>query len=50
MQPYQRRVLALRNNFTAHDAFYEALRMPLLTDHRKYAKAAGHGATVEEWP
>lgn len=54
MQPYQRRVLALRNNFTAYDAFYvtlaESLRMPLLTDDRKYAKGAGHTADVETWP
>jgi len=36
MQPFQRRALALRDNFTAYDAFYlalaEALSMPLLTD------------------
>lgn len=54
MQPYQRRVLALRNSFTAYDAFYvalsEALGMPLLTDDRKYAAAPGHTAIVETWP
>lgn len=54
MQPYQRRALALRDNFTAYDAFYvalaESLDMPLLTDDRKYAKAAGHTATIETWP
>ncbi|WP_308467582.1 type II toxin-antitoxin system VapC family toxin [Rathayibacter soli] len=54
MQPYQRRVLALRNNFTAYDAFYvalsESLGMPLLTDDRKYATAPGHTAIVETWP
>ncbi|RCW46825.1 putative nucleic acid-binding protein [Halopolyspora algeriensis] len=53
MQPYQRRALALRDNFTAYDAFYvalaESLGMPLLTDDRKYAKAAAHAATVETW-
>lgn len=54
MQPYQRRVLALRNNFTAYDAFYvalsESLGMPLLTDDRKYATAPNHTATIETWP
>ncbi len=54
MQPYQRRVLALRDNFTAYDAFYialaESLGMPLLTDDRKYAKAPGHMAVIETWP
>lgn len=54
MQPYQRRTLALRNNFTAYDAFYvavaESLQMPLLTDDRKYAKAAGHTAVIESYP
>ncbi len=53
MQPYQRRALALRYNFTAYDAFYvalaESLGMPLLTDDRKYAKAAGHTAVIETW-
>lgn len=53
MQPQQRRVLALRHNFTAYDAFYvalaEALDMPLLTDDRKYAKAAAHSARIETW-
>ncbi|HEY5231529.1 MAG TPA: type II toxin-antitoxin system VapC family toxin [Galbitalea sp.] len=54
MQPYQRRVLALRNNFTAYDAFYvalsESLNMPLLTDDRKYAGAPNHTAIIETWP
>jgi predicted nucleic acid-binding protein len=54
MQPYQRRVLALRNNFTAYDAFYvalsESLGMPLLTDDRKYATAPRHTAIIETWP
>jgi predicted nucleic acid-binding protein len=53
MQPHQRRVLALRDNFTAYDAFYvapaETLGMPLLTDDRKYAKAVGHVAVIETW-
>jgi len=47
----QRRALALRDNFTAYDAFYvalaESLGMPLLTDDRKYAKSAGHTAAIE---
>lgn len=54
MQPYQRRALALRDNFTAYDAFYvalaESLDMTLLTDDRKYAKAPSHTATIETWP
>lgn len=54
MQPYQRRALRLRDNFTAYDAFYvalaESLEMPLLTDDRKYAKVASHQAVIETWP
>ena len=54
MLPYQRRVLALRDNFTAYDAFYvalaESLRVPLLTDDRKYDRAAGHTAIIETFP
>jgi predicted nucleic acid-binding protein len=54
MQPYQRRVLDLRHNFTAYDAFYvaiaESLDEPLLTDDHKYASATGHQAVVETWP
>lgn len=54
MQPYQRRVLALRDNFTAYDAFYlalaESLDEPLLTDDRKFAKAPGGHAIIETWP
>lgn len=53
MQPFQQRVLVLRDNFTAYDAFYvalaEALEMPLLTDDRKHAAASGHRARVETW-
>lgn len=53
MQPYQRRVLALRENLTAYDGFYvalaESLRMPLLADDRKLAPAAGHTAVIETW-
>lgn len=54
MQPHQSRVLALRDNFTAYDAFHvalsEALEMPLLTDDRKYDKAPSHTADIEECP
>jgi len=54
MLPYQRRVLALRDNFTAYDAFYvalaEALRVPLLTDDRTYDRSAGHTAIIETIP
>ncbi len=54
MQPHHRRVLALRDSFTAYDAFYlalaESLGMPLLTDDRKHAKAPGHMAFIETWP
>jgi predicted nucleic acid-binding protein len=53
MHPHLRRVLALRNNFTAYDAFYvalaESLQAPLLTDDRKYQRAAGHNAVIETW-
>lgn len=51
MQPCQRRVLALRNNFTAYEAFHvalaESLRMPLLTDDHRFTKAAGHEVAIE---
>ena len=54
MLPYLSRVLELRGNYTAYDGLYvalaEALDMPLLTDDRKYAKAAGSSATIETWP
>lgn len=54
MQQFQRRVLTLRNNFTAYDAFYvalaESLGVPLLTDDRKYATAPSHTAVIETWP
>lgn len=53
MQPNQGRVLALRDNVTAYDAFYlvlaESLDMPLLTDDRKFAKAPWEGAAIETW-
>jgi Predicted nucleic acid-binding protein, contains PIN domain len=53
-QPYQRRVLMLRDDFTAYDGFYvalaESLGMPLLTDDRKYVTAPNHTAVIETWP
>lgn len=53
MQPYQRRVLSLRDNFTAYDAFYvalaESLSMPLLTDDGKFARSPTQAAAVETW-
>lgn len=53
MQPFHHQVLALRNNFTAYDAFYVTLAallgMPLLTDDRKFAKTPSSGARVETW-
>ena len=54
MQPFQRRVLSLRHNFTAYDGFYvalaESLAMSLLTDDRKFVTAPGHTAIIETWP
>lgn len=51
MLPHQRRVIELRNNLTAYDAFYmvlaESLQMPLLTGD---AKVAGHAASVQVYP
>lgn len=54
MLPLQHRVLELRDNFTAYDAFYvtlaETLDEPLLTDDAKFERApAVHGAVVETW-
>lgn len=53
MQPFQRRVVSLRDNFTAYDAFYvalaESLAMPLLTDDRKFARTPAHSADVQTW-
>lgn len=54
MQPFQRRVLALRDDFTAYDAFYvalaEALDLPLLTDDRKFQRAPAPAAVIETCP
>lgn len=53
MLPIQGRALALRNNFTAYDAFCvtlaELLGAPLLTGDRKFGRAVGHGAAIETW-
>lgn len=53
LQPFQTRVLSLRHNFTAYDAFCvalaEALGMPLLTADRKFANAPGQTAAIETW-
>jgi predicted nucleic acid-binding protein len=54
MPPYLRRVMELRNNFTAYDAFYvalaENLRLPLLTRDAKFSRSGGHGAEVQVYP
>jgi len=54
MLPYQRRVIELRHNLTAYDAFYvalaESLGMPLLTGDIKLAMATGHSADVQTYP
>ena len=54
MQPLQRRVLELRDNFTAYDAFYvalaEALDLPLLTDDGKFARSTSQPSLIETWP
>lgn len=53
MQPFQHRVLALRDNFSAYDAFYlalaESLGLPLLTNDRKFGKAPVRAAVIETW-
>lgn len=53
MLPFQSRVLELRDNFTAYDAFYvvlaEAMRTPLLTGDHKFDRAPGHEAHIEVW-
>ncbi len=54
MQPLQRWVLELRDNFTAYDAFYvalaEALDLPLLTDDGKFARSTSQPTLIETWP
>lgn len=54
MHGLQRRVLDLRHNLTAYDAFYvvlaEALQAPLLTGDGKFARTPDLPVTVETWP
>ncbi|MFT4216647.1 MAG: type II toxin-antitoxin system VapC family toxin [Micropruina sp.] len=54
MQPFQHRVLALRDNVSAYDAFYlalaESLGLPLLTDDRTFEKAPVRAPVIETWP
>ncbi|WP_433256014.1 type II toxin-antitoxin system VapC family toxin [Streptosporangium sp. CA-135522] len=54
MLPLQRRVLELRNNFTAYDGMYvalaELLGVPLLTDDAKFAGSTGHRAEIHRYP
>ncbi|GEK79964.1 hypothetical protein ABA31_13150 [Agrococcus baldri] len=54
MQPFQRRVLALRYSFTAYDALHvalaESLGMPLLMDDRKFRGGPEQAAVIETWP
>ncbi|MGL5849953.1 MAG: type II toxin-antitoxin system VapC family toxin [Phycicoccus sp.] len=53
MRPFGRRVLSLRDNFTAYVAFYlalaESLGTVLLTDDRKFEKVLGTTGLVETW-
>lgn len=53
MRALAARVLALRDNFTAYDAFYlalaEALDEPLLTDDAKFARAPQGAVVIETW-
>lgn len=54
MQPLHPRVLDLRDNLTAYDAFYvvlaASLDMPLLTDDGKFSRTPGLPAVIETWP
>ncbi|QDP96577.1 type II toxin-antitoxin system VapC family toxin [Microlunatus elymi] len=53
MQPLQRRVLELRNHFTAYDGFYVALaelvKAPLFTGDKKYRGAPITTIAIETW-
>ena len=53
MQPFQHRVLTLRDNFSAYDAFYvalaESLGMPLLTGDQKLERAPAGSIVIETW-
>jgi predicted nucleic acid-binding protein len=50
MAPCVERVLELRANLSAYDAFYvavaEASELPLLTRNLRFARAAGHTAEL----
>jgi predicted nucleic acid-binding protein len=54
MAPYQRRVIELRHNLTAYDAFYvalaEVLQAPLFTLDAKFTGATGHNASIHVYP
>ncbi|CAN5276218.1 hypothetical protein BH18ACT9_BH18ACT9_20730 [soil metagenome] len=54
MHSHLGRVIELRNNLTAYDAFYvalsEMLRIPLRTQDAKFSRAAGHHAEVHVYP
>lgn len=54
MQPLHPRVLDLRDNLTAYDAFYVVLAslldMPLLTDDGTFSRTPGLPAMIETWP
>ncbi len=54
MAPYQRRVIELRHNLTAYDAFYvalaEVLDVPLFTLDATFAGASGHQASIHVYP
>jgi predicted nucleic acid-binding protein len=54
MLPHQRRVIELRHNLTAYDAFYvalaESLGMPLLTGDAKLVMSTGHTADIQIYP
>ena len=54
MQPFMGRVIELRHNVSAYDAFYlalaEALQAPLLTRDAKFAGATAHDAEIQLHP
>lgn len=54
MHPHLRRVMELRDNFTAYDACYvaiaEAMNLPLLTRDAKFDRAVGHRVDVQVYP
>jgi predicted nucleic acid-binding protein len=54
MASHQRRVIELRHNLTAYDAFYvavaEMLQVPLFTLDAKFGGATGHSAEIHVYP